>query len=400
VEQKGKPRIKSGYIVVVPNPNEAHIRLGIWGPVVVVTDDKKLGRIAKIIRLLDGNHDVKEIIRAVGRDSEAEIQDLLRNLRNYGVLEEVISQPIAQLPPEEIKRYQPLISYFALAPTPQTEKEYTLGVTAESTVIALKSAKILLIGARMLGSRVALQLAQMGIGNIAIVDDKKLSKEDKAFIPFLSEQSLGSSRARFLQELIKEVNPYVKTNIVKEDCFEDLMQDFDLIIVAKDRPSPTLYKKINEKALKKKFKWTIVTMDGIEGIVGPTFVPHETACYECYELRLECNIESYTEYLQFRKYLDEHPDEFGETIGIPAFADIIAGFLVSDVPFILQGCGTTLGKVLCINFALQKVEANDVLKLPRCPACGKVSRGKPTYQLYRELSSVVEEVKCKKKGSQ
>ena len=394
MDRTKKLRIKRGNVAIMPNPDEAHIRMSVWGIVYVVSDDEKTGTVAKTVSLLDGNHAIDEIIESVGRDAEVGVLSIIESLLAYNVLEEVRDEPVAHLTSDEVERYQPMISYFSLAPIALSQST-EMQATAESTVAALKGAKIMVIGARMVGSRVAIQLAQLGVGEICIVDDKMVTEEDTALIPFLTEKEkdTGPARSEVVASLARNANPYVRVYTVPEDHFENELGKYTLVIVAGDRPSPLLYKRIKTVALDKKVMWTMVTMDGVEGIIGPTIVPHETACYTCYEMRLECNIDAYTEYLQYKKYLDEHPETYAETIGIPPFADIIAGFLVSDVPIMLQTSGVTFGRQVIINFPAQKIEVNNVLKLPRCPSCGKAAREKPSYQIYRTLTSVMEEFK-------
>jgi thiazole/oxazole-forming peptide maturase SagC family component len=389
-----KPRIKRGYITIVPNPDEVHIRTGFWSPAFVIRDDKETGKLSRFISLLDGAHTVDAIIDALGRDMEEEIRELIIDLEWKGVIEDATAEEIAILQgettPEEIEKYQPALSYFKLA---SSTPSFVRVPTAESILVALKNAKVLLIGARMLGSRLALQLAQLGVRNISLVDDQRLSKQDLYFAPFLAPQKLDMSCAEATMFMVEKVNPQATVQVLKNQELKEALQNknYNLIIVAKDRPHPALYDEINKHVLEKKVTWTIVTMDGLAGIVGPTIVPFETACYKCYELRLESNIKEYSQYLQYKKYLNDNPSEYGKSVGLPSFADVVTGFLSSDVPSILLNSGATFGKMIYFHFPTLRMEVNNVLKLARCPACGKGARGKPTYQLYRTIASLLED---------
>jgi len=93
-----------------------------------------------------------------------------------------------------------------------------------------------------------------------------------------------------------------------KDNIESLVENCDLTIVCHQSHDPNVDEAVNEAAIRKDRKWMKCGIVGTEGYIGPTILPHETACNKCYELRLQGNIQHYEEYLAFQNYLREHSD--------------------------------------------------------------------------------------------
>lgn len=106
------------------------------------------------------------------------------------------------------------------------EKKYDrqLRLWAAAGQQALEEANIVLInnaGPSVVGIETLKNLILPGVGNFTILDDRKVEEKDLGVNFFLSEDSLGKSRAeeccRYLQELNPEVQGTAKPEVRKTD---------------------------------------------------------------------------------------------------------------------------------------------------------------------------------------
>ena len=100
------------------------------------------------------------------------------------------------------------------------EKKYDrqLRLWAAAGQKALEEAHVLLInsGCGVVGVETLKNLILPGIGNFTIVDEKKMDEEDLGVNFFLSEESLGKSRAEESCRLLKELNPEVNGTALQQ----------------------------------------------------------------------------------------------------------------------------------------------------------------------------------------
>lgn len=52
-------------------------------------------------------------------------------------------------------------------------------------------------------------------------------------------------------------------------------------------------------------RWCAASIEGVEGIIGPTIIPGETPCYMCYKMQTAATREkSYSDAMAYYEYLD------------------------------------------------------------------------------------------------
>lgn len=375
------PRIKNGYVVIAHGRDKIEIRTGSWsGPVVHIVDDHQTEILADIVSLLDGKHSIEQIVRDIGEKHEPLILGLLKELVQRGVVD-------SDIPPTD----SPIRSFFSLY-DPHADR-----VTA-----AIRSARICVIGAGILGSRVSVNLAALGVRRIRIVDSKTVDEAHIQLSPLLARCKIGEPLGQALVKLIGNLNSNseVETDWVDApigtsmDDLRSIIHGYDLILACTDHPAPALWNELNRAALATEQMWSIATLDGLDGQVGPTFLPFETACYRCLELRVGSHAADYEQYLAYMEQLrsSEEVSHRGYA-GLPGFADVIAGLLTSDVPNLINTkTGYTIGKLILVYFPVLDFQTHRILKLPRCPECGKTARGWPTVAPYISLSNILQDL--------
>ncbi len=100
------------------------------------------------------------------------------------------------------------------------------------------AARVAVAGLGGLGSNIALWLARLGVGHLLLVDF------DRVELSNLNRQQyflrhLGMEKTRAMEEILKEVNPYLDVQClcrrVQEDNLKEIFRDWDYICEAFDR---------------------------------------------------------------------------------------------------------------------------------------------------------------------
>ncbi|MDN5868802.1 MAG: TOMM precursor leader peptide-binding protein, partial [Candidatus Nitrosocosmicus sp.] len=179
-----------------------------------------------------------------------------------------------------------------------------------------------------------------------------------------------------------------------------LMSSSQLTIVSTDYPLPTVWSNVNKLSLENNFVWTITTIDGSDGQIGPTFIPFETACYRCFELRINKNIVNHPYNTKLKQIMLNGSRSIQQNyLGRPEMIDIVSGFLTMDIPNILTTrTGYTIGNLILIDYRIPEFETHSLLKFPRCPECGNTYRGWSTNAFYTSLNSILDNMQVDKKN--
>lgn len=105
---------------------------------------------------------------------------------------------------------------------------YVLGLPAMQRI---REAKVLLCGLQGLGAEVAKNLVLMGVGSLTLHDPHPTCWADLAAQFFLSEESLGRSRAEASQAQLAQLNEAVQISVHKGDITEDLLRGFQVVVL-------------------------------------------------------------------------------------------------------------------------------------------------------------------------
>ena len=85
----------------------------------------------------------------------------------------------------------------------------------------------------------------------------------------------------------------VEDTVLKNICVETGIRistdPSSITIVITDDYSHNSLKELNKKFIKEKKTWLMVQPTGVETMIGPIFVPGQTACWECLHHRLMIN---------------------------------------------------------------------------------------------------------------
>jgi bacteriocin biosynthesis cyclodehydratase domain-containing protein len=154
---------------------------------------------------------------------------------------------------------------------------------------------------------------------------------------------------------------------------DGMAEGVDLLVTATCDAPRALLEELNELALAARVSWLIGNSAGSAVDLGPLVLPFESACYTCLLLRqrsaepMAVEREIYEEKKRSSRRAGER-DLMGESVWASTQA---ASILVGEAVRVLSGIAppTLTESVLRLLPVSGILERNQVLRVPRCPAC-------------------------------
>lgn len=185
-------------------------------------------------------------------------------------------------------------------------------------------------------------------------------------IHLLSHGDIGSLVTEYVEQFGGEVTRTVID--VESDVPTDAIADADFVIYLSDSMAPPLPATVNRACLEHDTPWLNGHVDGFDAVVGPTVVPHESACYRCYLTRTEAN-DSAGRLDLYRR--GASLSDSGATF-IP-LVHLVESYVCMELAHVFQfGQGFTVERIFTVSATDMATEINDVLKVPRCSACASL----------------------------
>ncbi len=345
MDDKKNFRIKRHYSIVAHTPNVVELRYGVWNPIsYTLTDEEESGHLFRLLSLLDGTLSASEIARAE-KIPQADVEALLDHLIELGVAESGSSSSL---------------DYYLdqIIPTLRNAD----GNSGEGRPVVL-------IGDQDLCSEIERYLRQtLRHVELAIppADDPRIA-------------ALQRSDTLWLQNGIEFQE--------KVTLFEPWRNHF--LIYAAKIINPVLLRALNRISLEHGIPWIHAALDGPFVFVGPIFVPHRSACYECFETRVIMNLRESTSYQAYKRALVERHIRYGQLPLEPVLAGVLASHTaIESLNFILTENSFTVGKVLAIYLPTMEFTFNEVLRVPGCAACGS-SPERDDKELYFDMRALI-----------
>lgn len=257
----------------------------------------------------------------------------------------------------------------------------------EAGAAALAPARVGIVGCGPLGSRMARELARLRVDRLVLLDDRAAREEDAAY--FDCATRLVEPGAAFVQITARSLHEigYTSTSPVHatpddDDALTRVFEQCGFVLVALERFSPSVLHAANRAALAAGRPWMSVYFDGSEAVIGPLYVPGDTACYNEFEIQNEACIARQDDYHVYKESLARPaastdgrrvPDPV-----LPPFLAIASGWATTAaLPFLSGGKSFLLERAVHVDFERVEIDYQDVLRLPRCPACAPA---RPAYR--------------------
>lgn len=326
-------RIAEGLDIVIISDNEVLVQFGSRSyPSQLLRDTDLTGLLGRVFGRLElGNATVTELLSAVAGEHRTEAAELLDSLRDQGILALVDESP--------------------------TEQYLRYSFTGETR---LTDYHVSLIGAGPLGARTAELLLQHGLGGVNLLDARQAGQQDLPHVDV---------RDRLRAQGFDGV--HATESRLDDRSLADSVARSDLVVVALEQPDVRLAHTVNRMCLAAGRHWIHAVIDGNAGVVGPLFVPGVTACYNDFRALADAATPSPLMAEIYRRYAAERGAHTFSP-GLPAHAGIVAGFTsLAAIHSLLSGTSWLLGRTLTVNFDRMIIDVEDVLKMPRCPVCGR-----------------------------
>lgn len=150
------------------------------------------------------------------------------------------------------------------------------------------------------------------------------------------------------------------------------LASLDLIVACEDSPGFAFFDAVNRACLASGTRWLRVCVYGTSTHLGPTVIPHQTACYTCLDLRMrthESELDGYLSYRARAGSVDGRSDEGG----VAPLWSAVAGQVAMEVMRLLIGFTppVTIGRFYELSAKSPSAAPHSVLRVPRCPSCGR-----------------------------
>jgi bacteriocin biosynthesis cyclodehydratase domain-containing protein len=239
-------------------------------------------------------------------------------------------------------------------------------------------ARIGLVGAGFLGARVARQLAGFAPKELVLLDPRGIEdpREGRLFGFNHATVGVGESYVKLLLQQLKAdgfsaVNARA-ASMSDERSLLALFEAADFVVCSLESFAPATLHAVNAAAIQTKKPWMSIFVDGSQATVGPTYVPGETSCYLEFEIQSEASHTRQDEYLLYKEHIQANGHAPVRPV-LPPYSDVAASLgAISTLRFLLSGTTFTVGRAVHVDFERMSIDYQDVLRVPRCPACNAV----------------------------
>ena len=167
---------------------------------------------------------------------------------------------------------------------------------------ALSDASVLLIGGNAVGTEAMKNLVLPGIGRFTVLDHEKVTESDCGNNFFVTQESIGESRAKTVCELLSELNPDVVGEYIDSEFSSDMIESqpfsffggFSLILCA-SYPTIKTCLQLSDLCYKHEIPFILMRSCGQIGYVRNQLVFHDVIEPKSdsiqYDLRIYPNLE-------------------------------------------------------------------------------------------------------------
>ncbi len=317
---------------------------GVWNSTsFTVTDESRSGRLFRLVARLDGSVSAGQLAEEENVPRE-DVEALIDHLLALGVLEATSSNSLDYY-------LDNILPWQASSDAPLHRPIIVLG----DNDLALEIQRYL---------RASLHEAA-----VTVVD-----QGDPAWATLTDgDASWLSDGARFQEKLL---------------AFEGWRNTF--LILATKVINPVRLRILNRVCLDYRIPWVHAAMDGPFLFIGPTFIPHRSACYECLDTRVMMNLRESGSYQQYKRAIVERQVKEGQLPVEPAISGIVASHTALEtLNFALTESSFTVNKVLAIYLPTMEFTYNEVLRAPGCPACSPIPE-RDDKELYADMGLFID----------
>jgi len=278
--------------------------------------------------LLSGTHSQATLIKKTkGQYLPDTVLFVLKLLRANGALQEGAIPPSKLLTKKALKHFDPQIQFLS---------HFTQDPVQVFT--QLQSAHILILGSPLFSEIIKTSLTSAGFKNLKTLD---------------VELGEPNSKSRDLQKIL---NP--KTH------------SWDLVIACQEGMAINFFTKINTLSQKLGLRWIPISVSGTTGLLGPTIIPLQSACYTCLQSRIAANAPDLTGHVEYQKLLQSNPLPTNEGIMIPLLSTLASQAALEAIRLITGLTQPqTINRLFEFKITTPIPQSHQVFRVPRCRDC-------------------------------
>jgi bacteriocin biosynthesis cyclodehydratase domain-containing protein len=337
-------RFNAVFGIFVLSPDEVEFRTGATsGKSFVVSDSEKRGVLGTIIQKILSPSTLPS--RPWNRAESTLLRELMPQLRENGI-----------------------VNSEGAPPTVREDSGFAVPILQKP----LSETRIGIVGHGVLGEAVAALLGDMPCGPITIIESSSVANNGHV-------QRMSNPR---------RLVPGTVTPVARPaDDLEwiEILKSYDWVIAAQDCFEPEELAVLNKAALQVRVPWSLVCFDGYEGWVGPTFVPGQTACFNCFHRRLFAGAaEPKHVFTEPGVKVYRLPSPWSVVPEGGAWISFIASMFALEVIAAMNGRSFTVNNFLVVHRLSLTFQRESVLRLPRCQACSPV-RNAPRSNVFSHI---------------
>lgn len=302
----------------------------------------------KLLPLLDGKHEVSNLIESCGKDFKpADVAMLLMSLFTRGV----IAHEDARHEQPNIVDRKGLLFYGRRLGVTRNNK------TSSDVAAKLSRAHIVLIADGLIGATTIDLLIRSGFEKITAAALR--SDEDTEEIFAGLETNLGV-------QLIERNESAVR------NFLQSRSESADFVIAALRNVPQTVFAAINEICVQSELHWLRAYDNGSSIELGPYVNPHDTACFECMLVREISVGDHAVEEELYQRFLEGQPSTSGLAGESIALATQSASYLVQEAVRIVTAIEKPQLDGRVISFHSDgNIDQNSFTRVPRCEVCSR-----------------------------
>ncbi|HKF82593.1 MAG TPA: TOMM precursor leader peptide-binding protein [Solirubrobacterales bacterium] len=353
MNQLARPRLKRSLETVDAGGDVIFMR--------AVADDVRVVRPSveerELIRALDGETSVEDLVARFGAPAVAEVVDQMQSM---SLIEDAVDDDA--VPAEERERFDRQLRYFSDvsdgAPTPSQAQA------------RLRRARVAVLGVGGLGGRTAWELACCGVGELRLIDGDLVETSNLDRQIQYTEADVGRRKVEVTAARLRAFNSAIRVEptfgrIESEAELADYIQEADLVVDAADWPAHEFEFWCNAACFAAGIPYIAMSQLPPLVRVGPLYVPGKTGCYACQDIRYRREYPLYDVAIDQRRATSSPAPSLGPPCGV------IGGLVAMDVVHQITGLvePATLGVGHSIDLRTMEVEREPIVPEASCPVC-------------------------------
>ena len=243
------------------------------------------------------------------------------------------------------------------------------GQRVDKSFAELNGKPIVLLGVNTISERIALSLAALNLTRVSVVD-----------FHVLRNLRLYDDGGALRPDAWRGPRP-----LDYDEWAGALATDgIGCLVATSDFGGPHLMREWNRYCVEHGVHFMPVVLDKFVGTVGPLVIPSETACYECFRLRENANMDA----PEIERAAEKGAPERQAVVGFhPAMAGVLGEVAAMELSKVYGGgVPWRPNQIIEIRLLVPHMITRRVLRLPRCPVC---STSLSTSSVYIDKESFV-----------